>query len=128
MRSASAARTPAEPDSIRRDRGPGRSAASCGFFLSVPFAQPALQVHEQERDRGGSDARDPCRLPDRLGLEPIQLLLHLDRQTAHRSVVNVRWETRRLERGPALHVFILALDVALVLSLNFDLLRGDRIL
>ena len=94
-----AAMPPAAPSCSRpSSRSIARSCATAARPVAGSCAAPrrrpparetALQVHEQQRDRGGRDPRDARRLADRFGPVQIQLLLHLGRQAAHRAVVEV---------------------------------------
>src|SRR5467141_2126785 len=58
---------------------------------------------------------------------PVELLLHLGRQTAYRAVINFRGQGKRLEIAAALDLLALPLDVAFIFRLDLDLLGDQRI-
>src|SRR6266853_950905 len=94
-------------------------ASSCG--RSFRRAYSALQVDEQQRDRGGSNARDARGLSDRLRFVLVQFLLHFDRQAAYASVIEIARQSHRLAAPLARDFFVLTLDVPLVFGLNLHL-------
>src|SRR5207253_4446381 len=102
-------------------RARARCAASCRF-LGRPKA--SLQMHQQQRNRRRRDSRNARRLSDGLGPITIELLLHFDRQAGYAAVIEISRQGERFELAPPCHLLALALDVALVLDLNLELL-GD---
>ena len=63
-------------------------------------------------------------MSDGLGPITIELLLHFDRQAGYAAVIEISRQGERFELAPPCHLLALALDVALVLDLNLELL-GD---
>src|SRR2546426_1629955 len=58
---------------------------------------------------------------------PVELLLHLDRQTAHCAVIDLGGQGQRLELAAALDLLTLPLDVAFIFCLDLDLLGDQRV-
>src|SRR5256885_6385031 len=58
---------------------------------------------------------------------PVELLLHLDRQTAHCAVIDLGGQGQRLELAAALDLLTLPLDVAFIFRLDLDLLGDQRV-
>src|SRR5258706_11954743 len=69
-------------------------ASSCG--RSFRRAYSALQVDEQQRDRGGRNARNARGLSDRLRFVLGSFLLHFHRQGADASVIPTARQNQRL--------------------------------
>ena len=100
---------------FRRDLQPSNSVMplrelfggrSCRF-LRRASANPALQMHEQQRNRCRCDARYARCLAQRLGTMLVEFLLHFDRQPAHAQVIDVVRQQRVL-------VFFVARDLVLL--------------
>src|SRR5262249_22603109 len=110
------ARAPILPSRVR-----ARSAASCRFLGRL---KSPLQMHQQQRYGRRRDPRDARSLPDGFGAVAIQLLLYLHRQALDAAVIEIDRQREPLELAPARNFLALALDVALVLDLDLELL-GD---
>ena len=129
-RAARAARSSAR-GRARRCRRPSRRrcpARRRGVMRAAPAGgrRAALQVHEQQRDRRGRDARHARRLADGFRPVPAELLLHLVRQAAHRCGSRGRRERASSPAPAARDLVVLAIDVARVLGRDLDLLRDVR--
>src|ERR1044071_4678116 len=105
-------------------RGEARPAASCRLVLGG--SEAALEMHQQQGDCRRRDTRDAGGLTDGTWAMAVELLLDFGRKPLHLSVVEVRGQLARLHCGVALDLCALALDVALVLRLDFDLLDDRR--
>jgi hypothetical protein len=92
----------------------------CGAVTAAEAT--ALQVHHQQRDRGRRHTRDARGLADRFGAELVELLTHLERQTANLTVVDTIRQAGILVRIIALDLVGLALDITLILDTDLDLL------
>src|SRR3989338_7136548 len=88
---------------------------------------PALEMHEQERDRGRGDAGYARRLPEGGGAVGGELLPRLHRQAVDIVVIEVLRQGGLLVAPAALDLLALALDVARVLGLDLELLRRLRV-
>src|SRR3989344_4992130 len=84
---------------------------------------PALEMHEQERDRGRGDAGYARRLPEGGGAGSGELLTRLHRQAVDIVVIEVLRQGGLFVAPAALDLLALALDVARVLGLDLQLLR-----
>src|SRR5437773_1201315 len=117
------------PDPVPRLPSPGAGltrlelapppASSCG--RSFRRAHSALQVDEQQRNRGWSDARNSRGLSDRLRSVLLQFLLHFDRQATDALVIEIARQQHRLVAPSARDFFTLTLDIPLVFGLNLHL-------
>ena len=56
-----------------------------------------------------------------------QFLLHLDRKAVHLAVIHIWRQTQRFIMMVTLDFFLLALDIALIFGLDFNLRRDLRI-
>src|SRR5260221_6247445 len=79
-------------------------ASSCG--RSFRRAYSALQVDEQQRDRGGSNARDARGLSDRLRVVFVQFLLHFDRPAPYALVIEIARQSHPLPTALARRFFL----------------------
>src|SRR5690606_21090554 len=115
----------APPRRCQTRRGPpartvgARSAAGSGHAA----APPALEVDQEQRDRGRGHARDALGLADGLRPHLLELLPQLGREPAHRGVVEAVVDGGVLAAALALDLGALPLEVAGVLRLDLHLLR-----
>ena len=84
-------------------------------------------MHEQKRDRRRRDAGNARRLPDRLGLVQVELVLDFRREAANCAVVETERKPQRFVRASAHDLIVLPIDVACVLDRDLDLRSDVRI-
>jgi hypothetical protein len=87
----------------------------------------ALEPHQQQRDGGRGDALDAAGLADGLGLVLVEAALHFLGEAAHGGVVEVGGQAGVLGAGLAGDFVLLAVDVALVLGGDLELLDHLRV-
>jgi hypothetical protein len=100
---------------------------SCALAAFAHRGAAPLEVHQQQRDGRRRDALDARGLAE--GFRPVlvELLLHFDREAAHRAVVEVVRQRRVFLLAALGDLLGLAVDVALVLGLDLELLDGLRV-
>src|SRR6185312_11804080 len=81
----------------------------------------ALQVHQQQRDRGGGDAADAGGLAQRGRLAALELEQHIGGQAAHGVVVEAGGNRGLLVAALAGDLLALAFEITRVLGLHLDL-------
>ena len=79
-------------------------------------------MHQKKRDGRGRDAGNAACLTDGFGPVPFELLARLHRQPVHLPIIQTSWKRERLLSLAPSHFVALALDIAFILGLNFDLL------
>src|SRR6202166_4182972 len=94
---------------------------SSGVLRLRPEA--ALEVNQQQADRGGSDPRNASCLTNCFRSMLVELLLNFGRQPAHGAVIEISRQFLRLLRGAARNLVVLAFDVPGILGRYLDLLR-----
>src|SRR6185503_6429705 len=104
---------------------PAPLPASCAFLIERPEA--SLQMHQQDRYGGRGYPRNARRLADGFGPVPVELLLHFCRQTLYFTVIERRGQGARFHRRAPLNLVALALDIAFIFRLDFDLLGNRRV-
>ena len=121
------------PVPIRRAAPQARNASAASGAASTSAAREPvrhqaargfLEMHQQDGNRRGRDARDARRLAHRGRANLLELLAHFVREPGDARVVEVVGQARFFVAALARDFFFLALDVAGVFRGHFEL-RAD---
>src|SRR3989304_5501355 len=104
----------------------GRRGPTADSFRALVPA--ALEIHEEDGDRGGRHAGDAGGLSDACRTDSPELLPHLVGAAGDRGVIHIPRDPPRLKALEPFHLLKLPLDVPLVLELHLNLIRHLRVL